>query len=151
MAQTNLLTYIYGTIVGVVLFLFVRYLYSVYYTPGVRSLYNSPVTQQLFPNAMNKIYPLWGYNQAGMYDDQPFKFGADRFYPESGPGYKPSKYGSGGASPEGGMRPTLPIPKEVEVGWWSHSPQPVQSVQVPVYGSETIPEPKKIEVGWWNN
>jgi hypothetical protein len=101
MAQTNLLTYIYGTVLGITLFLFIRYLYSVYYTPGVRTLYNSPVTQQLFPNAMNKIYPLWGYNKAGMYDDQPFKFGADRFYPESGPGYKPTKYGSGGGQSRG--------------------------------------------------
>jgi hypothetical protein len=49
------------------------------------------------------------------------------------------------------MRPTLPIPKEVEVGWWSRSPQPIQPIQVPVYGNEHIPSPKKIEVGWWNN
>ena len=151
MVQTNLLTYIYGTVLGVALFLFVHYLFSVYYTPGVRTLYNSPVTQQLFPNAMNKIYPLWGYNKAGMYDDQPFKFGANQFYPKSGPAYQPTKYGSGGASPEGGMRPTLPIPKEVEVGWWSESPEPVQRVQVPVYGQESIPRSTEIEVGWWND
>jgi hypothetical protein len=151
MAQMNLLTYIYGLVLGVILFLFVRRMYSVYYTPGVRTLYNSPVTQQLFPNAMNKLFPTWGYNRLGMYDGQAFTFGQGEFYPESGKGYKPSKYGYGGPSPSGGERKTLPIPKEVSVGWWGYLPTPKQPVAVPVYGEETIPTPKEIEVGWWNN
>jgi hypothetical protein len=151
MAQMPLLTYIYGITLAFILFYVVISLYSVYYTPGTNTLYNSPITQQLFPNAMNKLFPTWGYNKAGMYDGQPFTYGQGSFWPKSGQGYRPTKYASGGASPEGGMRPTLPIPKEVEVGWWSHSPKPRVTTTVPVYGEESIPTQKTIEVGWWND
>ena len=108
----NLLTFIYGTILALIIYYVITSMYSVYYTPGTNTLYNSPITQQLFPNAMNKMFPTWGYNRAGMYDGQKFKFGQGSFYPSTGNGYKPTKYGYGGPSPSGGERPTLPIPKE---------------------------------------
>jgi hypothetical protein len=83
--------YIYGAVVVVALFValyfFIRSMYSVYYTPGTTVIYNSPQAQQLFPNAMNKLFPTWGYNKAGMYDGQPFKFGQGSFWPESGKGF----------------------------------------------------------------
>lgn len=150
MDQMNYLTYLYGILLGLFLFMVIRSLYSVYYTPGVQTLYNSPVTQQLFPNALKKLYPTWGYNSAGMYDNQPFRFGADKFWPKSGQGYKPTKYGYGGPSPMGGERQTLPIPKEVPVGYWGKTPQYVKPIDVPVQGQETIPSEKVVEVGWWN-
>lgn len=152
MVQNKLLTYLYGLVLGIIIFLVIRWVYSVYYTPGVRMLYNSPVTQQLFPNAMNKVFPTWGYNRLGMYDGQEFKYGQGSFYPESGPAYKPTKYGYGGPSPEGGERKSFPIPKEVSVGYWGKSPSiPRASVEVPVYGSGAIPSQESIEIGWWGD
>jgi len=141
----------YGAIILIILYLTVQAIYSVYYTPGVRTLYNSPVTQQLFPNAMDKLFPTWGYNKVGAYDGQVFKFGPGQFYPESGPSYKPNKYGYGGPSPEGGERKSLPIPKEVPVGWWAHSPEPKKPIHINIVGSDTIPEQTEIQVGWWND
>ncbi len=114
---------IYGVITITLLFLVVRELYSVYYTPGVSTIYNSPQAQKIFPNATNKLFPLWGYNKAGMYDGQPFKFGQGNFWPESGKGFVPNKFGSGGPSPSGGMRSGGgPIPNETEVGYWGYTP-----------------------------
>ena len=143
-------TYLYGIVLGLVAFSVILALYSVYYTPGVATLYNSPVTQQLFPNAMNKLFPTWGYNKAGMYDGQAFKFGAGSFYPESGKGFVPTKYASGGASPSGGMRPTRPIPAETDIGYWGYAPEPVTGGHVEVYDQDpSIPPQQSVEVGWW--
>lgn len=147
----SLLKFIYGIIVFTILYFILKTFLSVYYTPGVTTLYNSPVTQQLFPNAMNKLFPTWGYGRLGMYDGQPFKYGQGSFYPESGPAYQPTKYGYGGPSPSGGERKTFPIPKEVPVGYWGYSPEPVKSVTVPIYENETIPEQQTVEVGWWGD
>lgn len=121
---------LYGVILITVLFLIVRMLYSVYYTPGSTVLYNSPITQKLFPGATNKLFPTWGYNKLGMYDGQPFKFGQGDFWPESGKGFTPNKFGSPGASPSGGMRPTFQIPNEVEVGYYGYTPeQPINKIR----------------------
>ena len=126
MSLSGLLTIIYGVGIALILYLFVRLLYSVYYTPGVTTVYNSPQAQKLFPNAMKKLFPTWGYNKAGMYDGQAFKFGQGNFYPESGKGFVPNKFGSPGASPSGGMRPSFKIPNEVDVGFWGkvNTPEP---------------------------
>ena len=150
MPDRSYITYLYGILLGLVFFLLVRSLFSVYYTPGVNTLYNSPVTQQLFPNAMKKLFPTWGYNKAGMYDGQAFTFGQGSFWPESGKGYQPTIYASGGASPEGGMRKTLPIPKEVEVGWWSTSPRVERSIHLPVYDDRLQHVEYVTPVGHWD-
>lgn len=149
-AMYGLFTYVYGILLGLMLFVVIRWMFSVYYTPGVTTLYNSPVTQQLFPNATKKLFPTWGYNKAGMYDGQAFKFGAGQFYPESGKGYKPTKYASGGASPEGGMRPTRPIPAESDIGYWGPVPQVEDTASFDIYAHDAdIPAPTTISVGWW--
>lgn len=142
---------IYGVILITVLFLIVRMLYSVYYTPGSTVLYNSPITQKLFPGAKNKLVPTWGYNKAGMYDGQPFKFGQGQFWPESGKGFVPNKFGSGGASPSGGMRPTLPIPDETSVGYWGYVPEPQINSIRNIYDDSDEHVEYITPIGWWGN
>jgi len=150
MFGNDLSTYLYGIILGLVAFYVIHSLYSVYYTPGVGTLYNSPVTQALFPNATRKLYPFWGYNRAGMYDGQPFTFGQGSFWPKSGQGYKPNRYGSAGASPSGGMRPTFPIPAETSIGYWGYTPVPTTGGSIDVYDQDaSIPAPTSVDVGWW--
>jgi hypothetical protein len=144
------LTIIYGTTVAVIIFLFIRMLFSVYYTPGVTTIYNTPASQKLFPNAMNKLFPTWGYNKLGMYDGQPFKFGQGSFWPKSGKGYIPNKYGSPGASPRGGMRPNFSIPAETEVGWWSSSPEPDKKIRMDIYDNSSQHVQYITPIGWWN-
>jgi len=130
MALSKFIPVIYGVLIFTSLYLIVRMLFSVYYTPGETVIYNSPQAQTLFPGAKNKLFPTWGYNKAGMYNGQPYKFGQGQFWPEAGKGFKPNKFGSGGPSPSGGMRPTLPIPSEVEVGFWGYSPdQSINNIQ----------------------
>lgn len=146
------ITYLYGIVLGLAAFAIVRSMYQVYYTPGVTTFYNSPVTQALFPLAKNKLYPFWGYNRAGMYDGQAFRYGSAGFWPESGQPYNPTKYGYGGPSPSGGERKTRPIPAEVPVGWWSTSPEPRQGGHVEVYEQDpSIPPQQSITVGWWGD
>ena len=142
----SFLTLIYGVGFITFIYLLVLLFYSVYYTPGINTLYNSPVTQALFPNS-NKLFPTWGYNALGMYK-QPYTFGQDNFWPESGK-YVPTKFGSPGASPDG-LRPTLPIPNETEVGWWSNSPIYEQNVQLDIY-DRSQPVEHNTDVGWWNS
>lgn len=151
MAQSGILTLIYGFITVAIIYYFVKMLYSVYYTPGSTVVYNSPVAQQLFPNAMNKLFPTWGYNKAGMYDGQPFKFGQGQFWPESGKGFVPNKFGSPGASPEGGMRPSFSIPTESPIGYWGFSPKPEDKVQLNIYDNSSQHVEYITPVGWWNN
>lgn len=144
------LTFIYGAAFVYILYFVLQTLYSVYYTPGSTVLYNSPVTQKLFPNAMNKLFPSWGYNKAGMYDRQPFKFGQGEFWPESGKGFVPNKYGSGGPSPSGGMRPIFPIPNETDIGYWGYSPSPEKKVHLDIYDNSSQHVEYTTPVGWWN-
>jgi len=148
----GILILIYGAAFLAVVYFIVQMLYSVYYTPGTTVLYNSPITQQLFPNAEKKLFPTWGYNKAGMYDGQPFKFGAGDFWPSSGKGYKPNKFGSGGPSPSGGMRPTFPIPAETDIGFWGYAPKHPEKVNIDIYdNSPEIPPEREVAVGWWGN
>jgi hypothetical protein len=149
--MNNLLRFIYGVLILAALYFFVRMLYSVYYTPGVSTIYNSPQAQKLFPNAMNKLFPTWGYNKAGMYDGQPFKFGQADFWPESGKGFIPKKFGSPGASPTGGMRPTFPIPAESPIGYWGSTPdQQINGIRN-IYDNSSQHVEYKTQVGWWGD
>lgn len=147
-----ILTVIYGALLLTAFYFFVRMLYSVYYTPGVTTLYNSPITQQLFPGAKGKLYPTWGYTKQGLYSGQPFTFGAAEFWPESGAGFKPNKYGSGGPSPSGGMRSGGgPIPAESDVGYWGNVPVAERNVQLDIYDTSSQQVEYKTPIGWWGN
>jgi hypothetical protein len=146
-----LLKFIYGVVILAILYFFVRMLYSVYYTPGSTVLYNSSVTQQLFPNAINKMFPTFGYNSQGMIKGDRTKYGQGEFWPESGKGFVPNKYGSPGASPSGGMRPSFPIPNDVDVGFWGNVNEPRQSVQLDIYDNSTQHVEYETSVGWWND
>jgi hypothetical protein len=149
--MNHIIKLIYGVALLAILYFILEMLYSVYYTPGVSTIYNSPQAQQLFPNTTNKLTPLWGYNKTGMYSGKPFKYGQGQFWPESGQGYVPNKFGSGGPSPMGGMRPTLPIPNETEVGWWSSSPQHPDNVHLDIYDSSTQHVEYITPIGHWDN
>jgi hypothetical protein len=152
MAQSGFLTLIYGVVLAVAIFFFIQMLYSVYYTPGSTTLYNSPITQQLFPSAMNKMFPTWGYNKAGMYDGQPFKFGQGEFWPESGKGFVPNKYASGGPSPDGGLRSGGgSIPEESPIGYWGYSPEPRESSIRNIYDNSSQHVEYDTPIGWWGN
>ena len=72
MAQSSSLPIIYGIVTIITIYFVIRMLYSVEYTPGTTVIYNSPIAQKLFPNA-TKLFPTWGSNKAGMYDNQPFR------------------------------------------------------------------------------
>jgi hypothetical protein len=151
MTLRDYLPVIYGVVIITALFFFVKMLYSVYYTPGETVIYNSPQAQKFFPGAKNKLFPTWGYNRAGMYDNQPFKFGQGQFWPESGKGFVPNKFGSPGASPSGGMRPSFPIPAESQVGYWGQTPdQQINGIR-DIYDNSSQHVHYITPVGWWNN
>jgi len=150
MAQSGILSIIYGVVTITLIFLIIQMFYSVEYTPGTTVVYNSPIAQKIFPNAMNKLFPTWGSNKVGMYDGQPFKFGQAEFWPEKGTGFKPNKFGSPGASPTGGMRPTFPIPAETAVGYWGYTPEPVKKVSLDIYDNTSKPIQYIFPIGWWN-
>jgi hypothetical protein len=148
----GLLTLIYGVSVVAVLYFIVRAMYTVYYTPGSNVIYNSPQAQQLFPNAMNKLFPTWGYNKAGMYDGQAFKFGQGAFWPQSGKGFVPNKFASGGPSPSGGMRSGGgPIPVEVDVGYWGKTHKAEDVANYDIYDDSSQHVEYVTQVGWWGN
>jgi hypothetical protein len=151
MTLRDYLPVIYGVVIITALFFIVRMFYSVYYTPGVTTIYNSPQAQKLFPNAMNKLFPTWGYNKAGMYNEQPFKFGQGDFWPESGKGFVPKKNGSSGASPSGGMRPTFTIPTETEVGYWGYTPQAKDVASYDIYDTSSQHVEYITPIGHWDN
>jgi hypothetical protein len=151
MTLRDYLPVIYGVVIISALFFFVKMLYSVYYTPGETVIYNSPQAQKLFQNAMNKLFPTWGYNKSGMYDGQPFKFGQGEFWPESGKGFVPNKFGSPGASPQGGMRPSFPIPNETQVGYWGQTPdQQINGIR-DIYDNSSQHVQYDTPIGWWGN
>jgi hypothetical protein len=151
MTLRDFLPVIYGVLVITALFFIVRMLYSVYYTPGETVIYNSPQAQKLFPGAKNKLFPTWGYKKAGMYDGQPFKFGQGSFWPESGKGFVPNKFGSPGASPQGGMRPTFPIPAETSIGFWGYTPdQSINNIRN-IYDNSSQHVEYKTQIGWWGD
>jgi hypothetical protein len=147
----GVLIFIYGVSILVIIYFILEMLYSVYYTPGVTTIYNSSQAQKLFPGTPNKLMPQWGYNKAGMYSGEPTKFGQGQFWPESGKGFKPNKFGSGGPSPSGGMRPTLPIPDESEVGFWGNSPQHPEKVHLDIYDNSSQHVEYITPIGHWDN
>jgi hypothetical protein len=141
---------IYGVILLIVIYFFVKMIYSVYYTPGETVIYNSPYAQKLFPTATNKLFPTWGYNNAGMYNNKPFKQGQGGFWPESGKGYVPNRFGSPGPSPSGGMRQSFNIPAETEVGFWGNAPsQPIHHIRN-IYDNSSQHVRYITPVVWWN-
>lgn len=145
-----LLKLIYGVITVFILYYIVKMIFSVYYTPGSTVLYDSPVTQQLFPGAKNKLMPTWGYTKQGLYKGDPTKYGQGQFWPESGKGFVPNKNGSPGPSPTGGLRPTFKIPEEVNVGYWGYSPEPERNVELDIYDNSSQHVKYTTPVGWWN-
>jgi hypothetical protein len=145
------LIFIYGVAIVAIIYFVVKMLFSVYYTPGVTTVYNSPQAQKLFPGTPNKLFPTWGYTKQGLYKGDPTKYGQGKFWPESGKGYVPNKFGSGGPSPSGGMRQTLPIPDESEVGYWGYSPQHPEKVHLDIYDNSSQHVEYITPVGWWNN
>lgn len=149
----GLLQLIYGASILVIIYLVVRMLYSVYYTPGVDIIYNSPIAQQLFPEEKAKLMPTWGYTKPmGMYSGEPTTFGQGDFWPSSGKGYVPNARGYPGASPSGGLRKTLPTPAEVDVGFWGGDIDPKKQVNLDIYANDAdIPALTESEVGWWGN
>lgn len=152
MAQSWIVSLIYGAIFIAAVYFLLRFLYSVYYTPGTTVLYDSPITQALFPNTKNKLFPTWGYDKLGMYKGQPTKFGQGAFWPESGKGFVPNKFASGGPSPSGGMRSGGgPIPAESEVGYWGYTPTPENVAEYNIYDFSSQHVQYRTPIGWWNS
>ena len=145
------LNLIYGVIFVTVTYFILHSLYSVYYTPGTTVLYDSPITQALFPEAKNKLFPTWGYNKAGMLKGDATKFGQNWFWPQSGKGFVPNKFGSGGPSPTGGMRPTLPIPDETEVGYWGNVHKADDVASYDIYDNSSQHVKYITPVGHWTD
>lgn len=156
MTQELFIRMIYGIAIIIVLYLIVQQMYSVYYTPGVITVYNSPIVQKLFPSIPNKMPPTWGYNQLGFMKADPTKYGQGEFWLSSGKGYKPNKSGSGGPSPSGGERNASIFsaghPSEIEVGWWNGEiEQPVRTIDAIYEEQDAIPEKTVWTVGHWSN
>lgn len=151
MAQQFFFTIIYGAIVIGIIYLFVRMFYSIEYVAG-ETIYNSPIAQKLFPTIANKLFPSWGYDKMGFVKQEPTKYGQNGFWPESGAGYKPSPFGSGGQSPDGGMRTAGIGAKITEVGPVNGDITYPDRKIVNIYDNNaSIPEKKVWEVGWWND
>lgn len=136
---------LYGVAFLIVIYLIIRQFYSVQYTPGVTVLYDTPVTQRLFPDATKKLFPTWGYDEIGRVKSDPTKYGQGEFWPESGKGYEPTASGSGGPDPSGGMRSArLPTHWELREGY-----DPLPTVRN-IYDSHAdIPRPTTTDIGWW--
>jgi hypothetical protein len=145
------LTFIYGFAFLLLFIILLRQFYSVYYTPGVTTLYNTPVVQKLFPQQKGKLAPLWGYNKIGTISSDNTKYGQDDFWPEDGQGYRPTKSGSGGAHPMGGERNTkLPFSEDLELGWWNGDYSYQTNTAQSIYDSRGIPEKMVVDVGHWS-
>jgi hypothetical protein len=143
------MTCIYGACVIVILYLAVRMFYSVEYTPGVTTIYNSPIAQTLFPNEPHKLSPSWGYTEAGTLKLDPTKYGQGDFWPESGKGYEPTAIASGGASPSGGMRSGGSGPRSVPIGAWNGDITYPTTTITSIYDDESIPQTTISDIGWW--
>ena len=151
MTQQLFFNCIYGGIFIILAYLIVRMLYSVEYTPGSTVIYNSPIAQKLFPNETNKLFPTWGYDKMGTIKQDPTKYGQNGFWPESGAGYKPSKYASGGPSPSGGMRTAGIGTDFTEVGPVNGNITYPERQVFDIYDNSGIPEKTVWEIGWWND
>lgn len=145
-----LLSLIYGAIVIGLIYLIIRMFYSVSYTPGNTVIYDSPIAQKLFPNEANKLFPTWGYDKAGFVKQDPTKYGQNGFWPKSGKGFKPSKFGSGGPSPSGGMRTAGIGTDFTQVGWWGGDITYPERKVFDIYANDaSIPEKQIADIGWW--
>jgi hypothetical protein len=152
MSQQLFFNCIYGGIFIALVYLIVRMLYSVEYTPGSTVVYNSPIAQKIFPKEANKMFPTWGYNDAGMVKNDPTKYGQNGFWPQSGTGYQPSKYGSGGPSPSGGMRSAGIGTDFTSVGYWGGDITYPERQVFDIYANDAeIPEKTVTTVGWWGD
>jgi hypothetical protein len=150
MTQNLFFTFIYGGIFIALIYLIVRMVYSVDYVAG-ETIYNSPVAEKLFSSEPNKLYPLWGYNDAGVIKNDPTKYGTNGFWPKSGTGYKPSKFGSGGMSPDGGMRSPGIGTDFTEVGPINGDITYPERQVFDIYDNSGIPEKTVWEVGYWGD
>ncbi len=151
MTQQVFFNCIYGGIFIALVYLIIRMLYSVQYT-GSTVIYNSPISQKLFPNEPNKLFPTWGYGQLDMPTRGPTKSGQGKFWPQSGAGYKPSRFGSGGMSPDGGMRTAGIGTDFTEVGFWGGDITYPERQVFDIYANDAeIPEKTVWPVGWWND
>jgi hypothetical protein len=149
MSSPIFFTFIYGVVIFLILYFIIKTFYSVYYTPGSTTVYNSPISQLLFPSD-KKLFPSWGYNKLGMLKGDSTKYGQSNFYPQSGPDFVPNKFGSGGPDPSGGMRNPTPA-SPVSIGWWNGDiKQPIHSIQN-IYDTTEIPEKTIVDIGWWGN
>ena len=159
MTQQFFYTILYGVIFISLVYLVVRMLYSVEYTPGSTVVYNSPIAQKLFPNEPNKLFPTWGYGSStpGIGElDMPrrehTKLGQGKFWPKSGAGYKPSRFGSGGPSPSGGMRSAGIGTDFTSVGYWGGDITYPERQVFDIYANDAeIPEKTVWSVGWWGD
>ena len=150
MVNKSLMTIIYGIIFFTLLYFIVKLLFQVYYTPGSTVVYNSPVAQALFPGEKHKLMPQWGYNSLGMYSGDATKYGQGDFWPTSGKNYEPSKYGYGGPDPSGGERKTMPIPSEVDVGFWGTTPTVSNTATIDIYDTSSQHVEYTTPVGHWD-
>jgi hypothetical protein len=146
MAQpSTLLLCLYGVLFIVILYHIVHILYSVSYTPGVSTLYDSPITQTLFPSEKGKLRPNWGTDKIGLMKADPTKYGQGKFWPKSGKGFVPTKNGSGGPSPSGGERKGgVKLPVVLRRGY-----DQLPMVKKIYEARDAIPEKKVWPVGWW--
>ena len=128
-------------VVLLVLYGVLYYLYSVQYL-GLPSLYGSPITKLLFPGHRT-MAPIWGSDAFGMLPSNSQQ-GIGRFWPDTVP-YAPSKSGSGGPQPNGGMREAgKGQPVQLRDGY---TPLPLIR---DVYDHHVgIPAPMTQSVGWW--
>ena len=147
MSQPTFLLFLYGALFLVFLYHIIHILYSVYYTPGTSVVYNSAVTQKIFPSDKAKLSPTWGTNSIGRMKEDPTKYGQEDFWPESGQGYVPRASGSGGPSPSGGERsPGTFIPTELRPGYGA-----LPTMQNIYEQNTEIPEKTVWPVGWWGS
>lgn len=136
---------LYGLIIFFIVYAILYWLYSVDYL-GVSTLYDSTMTQILFPFAKHRLFPTWGFNKIGMMNPDVTKYGAGKFWPESHE-YHPRREASGGMSPEGGMRDAPSYEPRVEL---RDGYKPVPLVQN-IYDTVEIPQEVSIDVGWWGH
>ena len=135
---------LYGLLFLALSYLVLQSLYSVYYTPGVKTLYGSSLPQALFPG-VRSMNPTWGHNSIGMMNSDATKHGQGSFWPEHIP-YQANKSGSGGVDPSGGLRGSKDgyyAGVELREGY-----DPVPTIQN-IYDESGIPEKKVCDVGWW--
>ena len=75
MSSITISNVIYGALFFIFVYIMIRDLYTVVYTPGSPTLYDSPIVQRLFPNIKNKMLDHKNY-----FEDLPkYKFVISHF------------------------------------------------------------------------